>query len=136
MRKYEIVLIVNQEVPYQGVAVISKKIESLMDDKGKIVASEYWGLRELAYPIKNHKKARYFMISAEMTPDIVKTISEYIKINESIIRSAIYAVENFETTHSIMLTYTKNLIDTIQDSEYNSVFSNAVVLKNHHTNKN
>ena len=130
MRKYEIVLLINQDVPYQGIAVIAKKIDSLLGNSGKIVSSEYWGLRELAYQIGIHKKARYFMLSVQMNPEVVKFVSEYIKINESIIRSAVYAVEEFEKTHSQMMTYTKNLSENTQDSDYIALFPNPVIVKN------
>lgn len=128
MKKYEIVLLVNQDVPHQGVAVISKKIESLLGVSGKVVSSEYWGLRELAYPIENQKKARYFMLSIEMLPEVVKVVCEYIKINESIIRSGVYSVDEFEKS-SPMLSYTKNLVENISESDFSSLFPNPVVLK-------
>ncbi len=127
MRKYEVVLVINQDVPHQGVAVIAKKLESLFEDAGKLVRSEYWGLRELAYPIRNQKKGRYFMLCLEMSPEIVKIISDYIRINESIIRSGIYSVENFDDNNSIMLTYTKGLSENIADSDYKSLFAKSVM---------
>jgi small subunit ribosomal protein S6 len=128
MRKYEIVLVVNQDVPHQGVAVISKKIESLLGEMGSIISSEYWGLRELAYQIGNHKKARYFMLSVEMNPEIVKVILGYIKINESIIRSGIYGVDHFEAA-SPMLSYTKNLVENIKESDFSALFPNPIIDK-------
>lgn len=125
MRKYEIVILVDHDVPHQGMSVISKKIESLLGDGGKIVSSEYWGLRELAYPIGNHKKARYFMLSLLVVPESIKAVTDYIRINESIIRSATYSVEEFDES-SLMLTYKRGLIDSSSDSDYRSVFPNAV----------
>lgn len=127
MRKYEVVLVINQDVPHQGVAVIAKKLESLFEDSGKLIRSEYWGLRDLAYPIKNQKKGRYFMLCLEMSPEVVKIISDYIRINESIIRSGIYAVEKFDETHSMMLTYTKGLAENISDSDYKSLFAKSAI---------
>lgn len=128
MKKYEIVLLINQDVPHQGVAVIAKKIESLLGEDGKIISSEYWGLRDLAYKIGNQKKGRYYMLAVDMSGDAVKFVSNYIKINESIIRSAIYAVESFDE-QSHMLSYTKSLAENTQDSEYTSVFPNSVTVK-------
>ncbi|MFT4967510.1 MAG: small subunit ribosomal protein S6 [Candidatus Deianiraeaceae bacterium] len=128
MKKYEIVLLINQDVPHQGIAVIAKKIESLFDGGGKVVSSEYWGLRELAYPIVKQKKARYYMLSVEMNPDVVKVISDYIKINESIIRSGIYSVEEFDK-ESHMMSYTKGLAENLQESDFTSLFPNHVTVK-------
>ncbi len=127
MRKYEVVLLINQDVPHQGVAVIAKKIESLLEDLCKITRSEYWGLRELAYPIGTQKKARYFLLCVEMSPENVKIISDYIRINESIIRSAVYAVEAFDDNNTQMLTYTKNLSENIAESDYKSLFPNSII---------
>lgn len=128
MQKYEIVLLINQDIPHQGVSVISNKIESLLDNSGKIVASEYWGLRELAYPIVNQKKARYFILYVEMSGDIVKVISDYIKINESIIRSAIYKIENFDYP-SEMLSYKKNLAEASYSADFINIFPNSIAAK-------
>lgn len=125
MKKYEIVLLINQDVPHQGVAVIAKKIESLIGEQGKIHSSEYWGLRELAYRIGNQKKARYYLLSLEISPDVVKFISSYIKINETIIRSAIYSVEEFAQA-SQMLSYTKTLVENSNESNFTSIFPKPV----------
>lgn len=125
MRKYEVVILVDHDIPHQGMSVISKKIESLLGENGKVISSEYWGLRELAYTIDNHKKARYFMLSLLVTPDTIKAVTDYIRINESIIRSATYSVEEFDKT-SLMLTYKKGLIENSSDPDYRSVFPNSV----------
>lgn len=129
MKKYEIVLLINQDIPHQGVAVIAKKIDSLLGSDGKIISSEYWGLKDLAYKINNQKKARYYMLSVKMASNVVKIVSNYIKINEGILRSAIYMVENFDEK-SQMLANVKNFSENVQDAEYVSIFPNSVTVKN------
>ena len=128
MRKYEVVLLINQDVPHQGVAVIAKKIESLLEDSGKILRSEYWGLRELAYQIGTQKKARYYMLCIEVLPETVKIVSDYIRINESILRSAVYAVEEFDAKNSQMLTYTKSLSENTSESDYKALFPHSITV--------
>jgi small subunit ribosomal protein S6 len=125
MRKYEVVMLIDHDVPHQGVAIIAKKIESLIGSDGKISHSEYWGLRELAYPISGHKKARYFMLSAEVSPNVIKAVTDYIRINESIIRSGVYSVEKFDAG-SEMLSYKKGLLENVQESDYRAVFPNPI----------
>ncbi len=125
MRKYEVVMLIDHDVPHQGVAVIAKKIESLIGSDGKICHSEYWGLRELAYPITGHKKARYFMLSVEVNPNTIKTVTDYIRINESIIRSGVYSVDKFDEG-SDMLSYKKGLLENVHESDYRSIFPNPI----------
>jgi small subunit ribosomal protein S6 len=125
MRKYEVVMLIDHDVPHQGVAVIAKKIESLLGSSGKVVHSEYWGLRELAYPIKKHKKARYFMLSISAGSDVIKSITDYIRINESIVRSGIYSVDFFDAG-SPMLSYKKGLLENVHESDYRAAFPNPI----------
>lgn len=133
MRKYEVVMLIDHDVPHQGVAVIAKKIESLIGSDGNISHSEYWGLRELVYPISKHKKARYFMLSVECKPEIIKVVTDYIRINESIIRSGVYSVDNFEN-NSPMLSYKKGLLENIQESDFRAIFPNSIQPSNNTEN--
>ena len=135
MRKYEVVMLIDHDVPHQGVTVIAKKVESLLGSSGKIVHSEYWGLRELSYPINGHKKARYFMLSLLSAPDAIKTVTDYIRINESIIRSGVYSVDNFDNGSS-MLNYKKGLLENVQESDYRSAFPNAIQPSNTNNTEN
>ena len=40
-------------------------IKKIKDNGGKIVKSEFWGLRDLSYKIKKNSKGYYYMINCE-----------------------------------------------------------------------
>ena len=56
---------------------------------GVIHLREYWGLRPISYEILGNKKAHYYCIKLEMTPDLVRELSFRIKTNANIIRRLI-----------------------------------------------
>ena len=54
--------------------------------KGKILAEEYWGLKNLAYEIKKNKKAHYTMLIIETLPDKIEEYERKLRLHEDIIR--------------------------------------------------
>ena len=68
------------------------------------------------------------MLCIEVLPETVKILSDYIRINESIIRSAVYAVDAFDAKHSQMLTYTKSLSENTSESDYKALFPHSITV--------
>ena len=66
MPLYEHVFIARQDISSAQVeGLVSSFTELLEKDGGKIVNTEYWGLKNLAYRIKKNRKGHYVMLNIE-----------------------------------------------------------------------
>jgi small subunit ribosomal protein S6 len=95
MNKYEIPFAVLTEIPTQGIESLkSRFLDTLEKHDGRIVSCEYWGVKNLAYKIKKQSKARYFVLKIEAKESFPANITKYLRINEIILRYAIYKEED------------------------------------------
>ncbi len=94
MRSYELVFIVHPEVDGDDLtAVIDRVKEFVGRDGGKVVQTEPWGLRRLAYPIQKQWEGRYVLMRLGLEPQGVAVLERSIGLTEQIIRHLIVRVE-------------------------------------------
>ncbi len=77
--------------------------ETLGELKGSIVYKESWGLRNLAYPIKENKKAFYEFMNIELPNDKIDDLNNKLNLNEKIIRYLSIKVNKFSETPTSMI---------------------------------
>ena len=70
---------------------------------GNVVYNESWGLRSLAYPIKENKKAFYEFMNIELPQNKISVLNEKINLNENIIRYLSIKVKSFANTPTLMI---------------------------------
>lgn len=104
MAFYESIIIIRQDVSSVDVDKIADDfIKIIKDYKGNVLKTEYWGLRLLAYEIKNNKKGHYYFMGIEADNDLVKELGRKIKLSESIIRSSLVKVNEISKEPSPVL---------------------------------
>ena len=87
MNLYETVYIIRQDVRPRRFEPIEEKFENLLRlKKSSIEYKENWGLRNLAYKIKNNKKGYYYFVVHNSEPEAISELERNFKINEDIIR--------------------------------------------------
>jgi small subunit ribosomal protein S6 len=65
----------------------SHKIEKILkDNKGKIINTDNWGKRKLAYPIKKQDHAVYVFYSVELPPENVHKVEAMLNIADEVMR--------------------------------------------------
>ena len=65
----------------------SGKVEKIFaDNKGKVVNSDNWGKRKLAYPIKKNESAVYVIYTVDMPAENVKKVESVLNITDEVIR--------------------------------------------------
>lgn len=86
MNQYEIAVLYDPdlEIDLAKAEAIVKKIVS--DNKGEISASDNWGKRRLAYPIKKHESAIYVFYTAKLAPAALQPIEAALNITSEVIR--------------------------------------------------
>tara|TARA_B100002051_G_C16177952_1_gene365973 strand:- start:110 stop:436 length:327 start_codon:yes stop_codon:yes gene_type:complete len=97
MNKFEAVLLISPEISQK---VLLKEIEDFKkqidSNKGKVVNSEDWGLRDLSYNIASFKKAFYKFFQIEISGGIIPLIKNNLSNNENILRHLFIRVEKHQ----------------------------------------
>ncbi len=103
MRHYEIILMIyfNKNIYIND---IIKYYSNIVNKNGKIHRLENWGLRKLAYNIKNNNKAYYILMNIEVKINIINLIFNDLKLNKNILRYIIIRKKNAESEKSIFIS--------------------------------
>ena len=73
---------------------VSAKIEKMITDQGgKIVKTDNWGKKELAYKIKQETQAIYVFYDLEIDPQSLIKLESKFNINDSILRYQFYKLD-------------------------------------------
>src|SRR3954466_13284263 len=104
MPLYEHVFLARQDLAQAQVdalAEIATKI--IQDNNGRVVKTETWGLRSLAYKIAKNRKAHYVMLEIDAPGSVVVELERQIGINEDIVRFMTVRVDEHENGPSAMM---------------------------------
>ena len=104
MALFEHVVLLKQDLSSSDLESEIKKHEEIISElNGNIISKESWGLRNLAYPIKNNKKAFYELMNIDLPNENIKKINEKLNLNENIIRYITVKVKDFENEPSPLM---------------------------------
>ena len=97
MNKFEAVLLINPDISKQ---ILKKEIENfkkqISSNKGEIINSENWGLRELSYKISDFKKAFYYFFQLEMEGSNIHIIRKNLTQNDHVLRHLFIKVNSHQ----------------------------------------
>ena len=100
MRHYELVLLVHPDQSDQVVGMVERYIKLVQDNNGTIHSLEYWGRRQLAYPINKIHKAHYVLFNIETDGETLAELEELFRYNDAIIRSLVMRRDDAVTEES------------------------------------
>ena len=104
MALFEHIVLLKQDLSSSDLETEMKNHEETIAElNGSIVSKESWGLRNLAYPIKNNKKAFYELLNIDLPNENIKKINEKLNLNENIIRYITIKVKDFNDGPSPMM---------------------------------
>ena len=87
MNHYETVFILNPVLSEDQIKETVKKYESFLTSKGaKMIFTENWGLKKLAYPIQNKKSGFYHMFEYQSDGTVVNPLETEFKRDERFMR--------------------------------------------------
>ena len=87
MNCYEYTLIAKHDLSESQNQKLVSKYENIIDKNfGKVLKTENWGLRTLAYKIKNNKKGFYFHIKFEGVGKTIEELEKAENIDEVLLR--------------------------------------------------
>jgi small subunit ribosomal protein S6 len=104
MALYESTFIARRDISAQDVTKLTEQFSTIVTSNGgKVVKSEYWGLRNMAYKVKKNKKGHYVMLGLDAPSAAVKEMERNMRLNEDVIRNLTIRVEEIEKEQSAPL---------------------------------
>lgn len=104
MALYEHVFLARQDLAQAQVDALAESATKIIEDnKGKVVKTETWGLRSLAYKIAKNRKAHYVMLEIDAPAGVVAELERQTSINEDVIRYMTVKVDALEEGPSVMM---------------------------------
>src|SRR6202158_4339308 len=87
MQGYETLFILHPDVPEAQVREPTDRARTLSQEMDEQVAElQHWGMRELAYPIRNQPRGTYVLIQYASPPEVVKELERTLKLADEILR--------------------------------------------------
>ena len=104
MALFEHVIILKQSLSSNELSNELKNHTDMVSElNGNVVYQESWGMRNLAYPIKNNKKAFYEFMNLEMPQENIDLMNSKLNLNENVIRYLSIKVKSFGETPTAMI---------------------------------
>lgn len=104
MAIYEAVFMSRQDLTDTQVNDQTEKYSKVITEhKGKILKTEQWGLRTLAYKINKAKKAHYTLIEFEAPGEVVAEMERLMRIDEDVVRTLTVRLDEATDGPSVMM---------------------------------
>lgn len=104
MALYEHVFLARQDLSQAQVDALAESATKIIEDaKGKVVKTETWGLRTLAYKIQKNRKAHFVMLDVDAGGDVIAELERQTRLNEDVIRYVTIRVGEHEKGPSVMM---------------------------------
>ena len=104
MPLYEHVFLARQDLAQAQVDALAENATKIVEDNGgKVMKTETWGLRSLAYRIAKNRKAHYVMLDLDAPAPAVAELERQSNINEDVIRFLTIKVDEHEKGPSAMM---------------------------------
>ena len=96
MPLYETMLIARQDLsPAQVEELVQSFTKTITDAKGKVLKTDFWGLKTLAYRIEKNKKGHYVLLNLDTPSDALIEMERLMRLNEDILRYLSIKVDAF-----------------------------------------
>ena len=102
-RKYELVVIVDVQLPQEDKDTILKTVTDVIaKESGKVINSNVWlDKQKFTFPIKKIKEGTYYLINFEASADAIAKMNAILRLNEKLLRFAIMSNETQTTAETV-----------------------------------
>ncbi len=112
MNAYEVVYITRPDVATNQVDQNAKRFaEAVTSHAGRVITTEQWGLRTLAYPIRKHKKGYYTLLGVQANGDALRELERILNLSDDVIRHHVVKMDALTAEPSVMMKHKNNPID-------------------------
>lgn len=104
MPLYEHVVIARPDISGQQAEALLEEMKGILaEGGGKVHKTEYWGLKNLSYRMRKHRKGHYGLLNIEADFPAVAELERRLKIHDDVIRFLTVRVEEHEAGPSAPL---------------------------------
>lgn len=102
---YETTFVLHQNLTSNEVETVIQGLKTFLTaNETEVIRIEYWGLRNLAYKIKECKKGHYFMMHfTTKSTDLLEKFEHKVKLNDLILRHLLLRIPKIPKTESHMM---------------------------------
>lgn len=86
MNQYEIAVLYHPDLEVDLTKAEEKVTKLFTDNGGKVVATDNWGKRKLAYAMKKQEHALYVFYTVDMPSEGIKKVEGVLNITDEVIR--------------------------------------------------
>ncbi|KCZ49070.1 MULTISPECIES: 30S ribosomal protein S6 [unclassified Hyphomonas] len=105
MAFYEHVVITRPDISPAQVDSFVEELSGFLKEKGATIGkTEYWGLRNLAYPIKKQRKGHYSLINIDGPAEAIHELERRQRLSEDVMRYMTIRVEELTDEPSPVLS--------------------------------
>ncbi len=116
---YEHVFIARQDISSAQVDGLVETFTGLVEnDGGKVVGTEYWGLKNLAYRIKKNRKGHYVMLNIDAPVAAINELERNERLHEDVLRYLTLRVDELAEGPSVMARGRKERSGRDRDDSY------------------
>ena len=122
MPKYEHVMIARQDLSNtQAEGLIEHFSKVLTENDGKVLDSEYWGLKTMAYKVNKNRKGHYAFIKSDAPAEAVQEMERLMRLHEDVMRVMTIKVKSHDEGPSIMMGSRPRIREERNESTQNEV---------------
>ena len=104
MPLYEHVFIARQDLSNaQAEGLVEHFSAVLSDNGGKVVESEYWGVKTMAYKINKNRKGHYAYLRTDAPAPAVQEMERLMRLHEDVMRVLTVKVDGHEDGPSVQM---------------------------------
>ena len=104
MPLYEHVMIARQDLSNtQAEALIEHFTTVVADNGGRIVESEYWGVKTMAYKINKNRKGHYAFMRSDAPAPAIQEMERLMRLHEDVMRVLTIKVDAHEEGPSVQM---------------------------------
>lgn len=93
-KQYEVTLLFSPELSEADVRVQQDQFEAMLGKlKGKVISTDPWGRKPLAYTINKHTEAYYVLYVVDLDASKVTDLDREIRLTDNIIRHLVVVQE-------------------------------------------
>ncbi|WDV45867.1 30S ribosomal protein S6 [Clostridiaceae bacterium M8S5] len=93
MRKYEAVFIFKSNLEEADRVALFDRFKGIIESNGTIDNVDEWGLRKLAYEIKDERDGYYILVNFEAAYEAIQEVDRIARITEPVLRHMIIKIE-------------------------------------------
>jgi small subunit ribosomal protein S6 len=92
-RNYELVLMLDPEAADEARAKVAGDVRQQIEGAGTLDRADEWGVRQLAYEIRQRNEADYRFYRFQGEPELLERLDHSLKITDGVLRFRIFKVD-------------------------------------------